>query len=272
MESCVEAGCDAVKLQVFRIDDLFAPEALAANAALDTRREWEFPLEMLPDLRAQCDELGVQLGVTPFSLSLVEAVADSVDFLKVASYELLWHELLRTCAATGKPVILSTGMASEEEIAAAVHAGGEQLTLLHCVSGYPAPPEQANLRAIDTLRTAFGRPVGWSDHTRDPAVVARAVRRWHAVEVELHVDLDDGGYEAGEHNWSPAHIHAARELIAGAAEPGTEAMDGDGRKVPQPIELPDVPWRADPTDGLRPLRPLRASLAQTTDAAHGGGD
>jgi N-acetylneuraminate synthase len=267
VECSARAGCGAVKLQVFRIDDLFSPEALAANPDLDARREWEFPLEMLPDLRAQCDELGLELGVTPFSLWVVDAVADSVDFFKVASYEVLWHDLLRACASAGKPVVLSTGMASQDEIAAAVDVAGERVTLLHCVSGYPTPPDQANLRAISTLRAAYGHPVGWSDHTGEPSVVARAVRRWNASDIELHVDLDGGGFEAGEHNWAPERIRAAHELIAGEHEPGTEAMDGDGRKVPQPVERPDVPWRADPTDGLRPLRSLRAQLTPTAAGA-----
>jgi N-acetylneuraminate synthase len=271
VESSARAGCSAVKLQVFRIDELFAPEALAWGPHLGARREWEFPLEMLPDLRAQCDGLGLELGVTPFSLWVVDAVADHVDFFKIASYELLWHELVRACAATGKPVVLSTGMASEDEIAAAVDVGGDRLTLLHCVSGYPTPPDQCNLSAIDTLRRRFGRPVGWSDHSGEPTVVARAVRRWRACDVELHVDLDGRGFEAGEHNWNSTRIRAMLELIADDAEPGDYAMDGDGRKLAQPVERPDVSWRADPSDGLRPLRPVRPSLSRAPRAQHGAG-
>jgi N-acetylneuraminate synthase len=255
-----KAGCTGVKLQMFRIDDLFAQEALAYAPELERRRAWELPLEMIPDVRSQCDELGIELGVTPFSLWAVDALADSVDFLKVASYELMWHELVRACAATNKPLIISTGMATEAEIAGAVEVAEDRMTLLHCVSGYPTPPDQANLAAIRTLRDRFGCPVGWSDHSGSDAVVARAVVRWRASDLELHVDLAGGGFEAGEHNWTPEGIRILLDSLGSDNDPGSAAMDGDGRKVPQPVELPDVPWRADPSDGLRPLRELRSRL------------
>jgi N-acetylneuraminate synthase len=202
------------------------------------------------------------LGATPFGLWAVEALAEHVDFLKVASYEILWHDLLRACVDTGKPVVLSTGMATEDEVARAVDAVDGALTLLHCVSGYPTPREQANLSAIQTLRERFGCPVGWSDHTGLEAVVLQAVLRWDASDVELHVDLDGAGYEAGEHNWTPARIRSLREAIARAELIVDPVIDGDGRKVPQPVELPDVAWRADPSDGLRPLLPTRAELGE----------
>ncbi len=260
IEASASAGCEAVKLQVFRVDDLFAPEALAHEPQLNARRAWEFPLEMLGDVRAQCRSAGVELGATPFGLWAVEALVEHVDFFKIASYEILWHELLRACAQTGKPLVVSTGMATEDEIARAVDAVDGALTLLHCVSGYPTPPEQANLAAIGTLRRRFGCPVGWSDHTGSQAVVAQALLRWEASDVELHIDLDGGGFEAGEHNWTPSRIRAVRELVAGGEWTADPLLDGDGRKLPQPVELPDVPWRADPSDGLRPLLETRARL------------
>lgn len=261
IDASAAAGCQAVKLQVFRVDDLFAPEALAAKPELLDRRAWEFPLEMLPDVRAQCTAANLELGATPFGLWAVEALAEHVDFLKVASYEILWHELLRAVVATGKPLVLSTGMANEDEIARAVDAVDGALTLLHCVSGYPTPPEQANLSAIGTLRERFGCPVGWSDHTGLDAVVVQSVLRWGASDVELHIDLDGAGFEAGEHNWTPTRIRALHEVIARGDLVADPIFDGDGRKVPQPIELPDVPWRADPSDGLRPLLATRAEIS-----------
>src|SRR5690606_10739479 len=126
----------------------------------------------------------IQFSVTPFYLDAVEELRPHVDFYKVASYELLWHDLLRTCARTGKPVVLSTGMATMDEIAAAVaatrEAGCTDLTLLHCTSSYPTPAGQCNLAAIQTLRETFGCKVGWSDHSVDPGVVSRAIHRWGA--------------------------------------------------------------------------------------------
>jgi N-acetylneuraminate synthase len=138
------------------------------------------------------------------------------------------------------------------------------LVLLHCVSGYPTPPEQSNLAAIATMRERFSCPTGWSDHTGDEGVVLRAVRHWDAAVVEMHVDLDSRGHEAGEHNWTPARIARVKAILDAPVEdgvPGVQAMDGDGRKRPMPVEASDVAWRADPTDGLRPLRLARAALA-----------
>jgi hypothetical protein len=124
----------------------------------------------------------------------VKELEPYVAFYKIASYELLWHGLLEACAATKKPVVISTGMATLPEIKSAVatlqRANCTDITVLHCVSAYPAPPEEANLSAIAAIRDAVGVPVGWSDHTRSPAVIERAVHRWGASAIEFHLDLD----------------------------------------------------------------------------------
>src|SRR5258708_40261109 len=116
---------------------------------------------------------------TQFYLEAVEEMLPHVDFYKIASYELLWEDLLKECARTGKPVVLSTGMATlaEVERACAVlrNAGCRELTLLHCNSAYPTKPVDCNLAAIGTLRDAWQCSEGWSDHTVDEGVVYRAV-------------------------------------------------------------------------------------------------
>jgi sialic acid synthase SpsE len=220
---------------------------------------------MLQPLAERSRRAGMRFGATPFALWAVDAVAEHVDFLKIASYELLWHDLLRACAETGKPLVLSTGMATVSEIDDAVAvvraAGATDLTLLHCVSAYPTPLQQCNLAAIETLRERHGCAAGWSDHSADAAVVERAVRRWGAEQVELHVDLaDERGHEAGEHNWTPARLGATIAACAGPPLAGSAAADGDGVKRPMAAEAHDVPWRADPSDGLRPLLATRAAL------------
>jgi len=267
LEQVAQAGAGAAKLQVFRVEDLFAPEVLAVREDLRERRAWELPVGLIAPIAERCRELDMELGAAAFGLWAVEALLAHVDFFKIASYELLWHELIREVAGTGRPLVISTGMACTEEIDAAVDtaraAGCRDLRLLHCVSGYPTPPEQCNLAAIGALRERHGCPVGWSDHSARGDVVRRAVRRWGASDVELHVDLDGAGREAGAHNWTPGTLG---ELIASLAGPDTEgeadrsAADGDGVKRPMPIESADVAWRADPADGLRPLRATRVAF------------
>jgi N-acetylneuraminate synthase len=120
VDGCAAAGCGAVKLQAFRVEDLFEPRLLAAREDLRARRAWELPLALVGVVRERCDALGIELGATPFGLWAVDALAPYVDFLQVASYELLGHPLIAACAATGRPLVLSTGMATLEEVAAAV--------------------------------------------------------------------------------------------------------------------------------------------------------
>jgi sialic acid synthase SpsE len=252
------AGCDAVKFQLFRIDRLFAPEVLARSAEHRRRREWELPVDLIPALAAETRARGMAFGCTPFDLEAVGELAPHVDFLKVASYELTWPDLIAACARTGLPTVLSTGMATLDEavagVAVARAAGARDLTVLHCVSSYPTPPAECNLAAMETLARACGTPVGWSDHSRSPEVVLRAVHRFDAAMVEFHLDLDGRGAEyAPGHCWLPEEIAP----VIAACRLG-RVLDGSGDKRPQPCEAPDRAWRADPSDGLRPLLATRA--------------
>jgi N-acetylneuraminate synthase len=257
VDAAADAGCDAVKFQLFKIDRMFAPEILSRSAKHRARKEWELPLDHLTPLAERCSQRRIAFSCTPFYLEAVEALLPHVAFYKIASYELLVRDLLAACAATGKPVVLSTGMATMDEIRAAVatlkDAGAADITLLHCISAYPAPAREANLSAIAAIRDATGCKVGWSDHTRRPAVIERAVHRWGASAVEFHLDLDGKGaeYLAG-HCWLPEEI---APVIARVRE--AFLADGNGFKQPQPAELADRDWRADPHDGMRPLRHIR---------------
>jgi sialic acid synthase SpsE len=257
VDAAADCGCDAVKFQLFRIGELFAPEILAKSAKHRARGAWELPVAHLEPLARRAAERGIQFSCTPFYLDAVKQLEPFVAFYKIASYELMWGDLLKACAATGKPVVTSTGMATMPEILSAVAtlkaAGARAIEALHCVSAYPAPPEEANLSAIQTIREATGVRVGWSDHTRNPAVIERAVHRWGASSVEFHLDLDGTGAEyATGHCWLPDEI---APVIARIRE--GESADGEGFKGPVAAELSDRDWRADPSDGLRPLRHLR---------------
>ncbi|MFQ5677490.1 MAG: N-acetylneuraminate synthase family protein, partial [bacterium] len=239
---------------------------LAAECTVERHRRravWELPIGFLPEIAKACRAARIQFSCTPFYLEAVSQLQPFVDFFKISSYELLWNDLLVECAMTRKPVVLSTGMANTNEIRHAVEtlrfAGCDRLTLLHCVSGYPTPADQANLAAIQTLRDEFGVQVGWSDHTVKAGVLYRAIHRWDAAMIEFHLDLDGTGaeYSTG-HCWLPEQI----EPVISGVRIGT-AADGAGEKVSSPSELADRDWRAAPEDGLRPLKELRSRLTLT---------
>ncbi len=260
IDRAADVGCAVVKFQLFKVESLFSPEALKSKPDLLKRKAWELPLDFLPQLAQRCQQRGIAFSCTPFYLEAVAELEPYVDFYKIASYELMWDALLAACAATGKGVVLSTGMATMDEIVHATEVlkknGCANPTLLHCTSAYPTPAEEANLAAIQTLREATGCAVGWSDHTVQPGVIHRAVHRWGASMVEFHLDLDGQGDEyAAGHCWLPEQIGPViRDLSIGFG------ADGDGVKVPVASELPDRLWRADPSDGLRPLLEMRARL------------
>jgi sialic acid synthase SpsE len=263
IRAAAEIGCDAVKFQLFRIRELFAPETLQERTELLAREAWELPVAFLPELAVCCREARIQFSCTPFYLKAVEQLLPFVDFYKIASYELLWEDLLSECARTGKPVVLSTGMATLSEVEHAVsvlHRGGcKDLTLLHCISSYPVRPNDCNLAAVSTLRDVFKCPVGWSDHSVQPDVIYRAVHRWGAELIEFHLDLEGKGAEfATGHCWLPAQI----QPVIASVRMGIVA-DGDKEVRPAPGELKEREWRADPSDGLRPLRATRRQLEHT---------
>ena len=253
-------GCDAVKFQLFKLRQLFAPEAIQANPQLAEREKWELPESFIPTLKERCDAQGIAFACTPFYLEAVSQLHPYVDFFKIASYELTWDALLSECGKTGKPLVLSTGMATLDEISHAVrvirNSGCDDLTLLHCVSGYPTPIEEANLSVMETLREKFKCGVGWSDHSVSSEVLMRAIHRWDAAAVEFHLDLDGEGaeYSAG-HCWLPEQI----EPIIRSSRLSSR-IDGNHTKTVAASEAADREWRADPTDGLRPFRSMRAKL------------
>lgn len=258
IDCAADMGCDAVKFQLFKIDELFAPQILAKSEKHRMRKQWELSPTFLPALSERCLMKGIQFSCTPFYLAAVDELQPYVDFYKVASYELLWDDLLIACARTGKPVIISSGMANLEEIKHAVKILREnncKPTILHCTSAYPTPYDEANLSAIETIRSATNCDVGWSDHTVNSGVIHRAIHKYDAKVVEFHLDLDGKGDEfKSGHCWLPEQMKSVIRQVR-------EAMnaDGDGIKEPVPTEIPDLLWRADPSDGLRPFKSIRNS-------------
>jgi N-acetylneuraminate synthase len=198
------AGADAIKLQTYTADTLTIdcdqePFRIAGGTLWDGRTlhdlytEAATPWDWHPKLKAVADELGLDFFSTPFDATAVDFLEGlGVPAHKVASFELVDLPLLRKVAATGKPVILSTGMAALEEIEESVRvlrqSGCAQLALLKCTSAYPAPPEEMNLRTIPDLAQRFGVPAGLSDHTLGIAVPVAAVTLG-ACLVEKHFTL-----------------------------------------------------------------------------------
>ena len=210
LQAAKEAGADAVKLQTYTPDTLTIPSnrpvfrigggTLGNGRTLyELYREAYTPWEWQPKLKEAAEELGLGFFSTAFDPSAVDFLEKmGVPAHKVASFEIVDIPLVEKMARTGKPLILSTGMATLEEIEEAVlaarKAGAEEIALLKCNSAYPAPPGEMNLRTIPSLAEIFGVPVGLSDHTLDISVPVAAVALG-ACMVEKHFILSrsDGG-------------------------------------------------------------------------------
>ena len=207
--AAAEAGADAVKLQTYTADTLTIPcdnEYFRIKGTIwdgrtlhDLYQEAYTPWEWHPELQMLAHDLGLDFFSTPFDATAVDFLESlNVPCHKIASFELVDIPLLKKVASTGKPVIMSTGMASLAEIDEAVSAlrenGTKDLVLLKCTSSYPAPPEEANLLTIPHMAQAFNCLAGLSDHTMGSAVAVAAVALGAKV-IEKHFTLSraDGG-------------------------------------------------------------------------------
>ncbi len=241
------AGADAVKFQTFKAERVAAVEAPkagyqlqttdAAESQLDMLRRLELPREAHEMLKRRCDTSGIEFMSTPFD-------PDSADFLaslgvrrfKIGSGELTNLPFLAHVARHGRPMILSTGMANLDEIAIAIKtvrdAGVDDISLLHCVSNYPADPADVNLRAMATMADAFHLPVGLSDHTTGIAVATGATALGATI-IEKHFTLDRN-LPGPDHRASidPAGLKAMIEAIRTVA-----VALGSGDKRPAQSEM-----------------------------------
>jgi pseudaminic acid synthase len=204
LNAAKEAGADAVKLQTYTPDTLTIDSdkeyfRVGGGTLWDGRNLYDLygeaytPWDWQPKLKKVADDLGLDLFSTPFDPTSVDFLEKlGVPAYKIASFEVVDIPLVRRIAKTGKPIIMSTGMATIAEIEEAVdairEAGNNQLALLKCTSAYPAPPEEMNLRTIPHLADAFNVPVGLSDHTLGIAVPVVAVGLGVCI-VEKHFTL-----------------------------------------------------------------------------------
>ena len=247
VDAAAECGADAVKFQTFSVGALLTREAPKAGYQLETTGPGESQRDMLARLTlgaetlAELGEHAAKCGLVFFSTPFDEASADVLEALgvalfKVPSGEITNLPLLRRVAGKGRPVIVSTGMATMEEVEEAVRAireaGDPPLALLHCLSAYPAPAGEVNLRAMDALAARFGCPVGYSDHTLGIDIAVAAVARGAAI-VEKHLTLDTS-LPGPDHRASlaPPEFRAMVQAIR-----RVQSALGDGVKRAMPSEI-----------------------------------
>jgi N,N'-diacetyllegionaminate synthase len=247
IDVAVDAGADAVKFQTFQAERIATAEAPKADyqiratgnaeTQLDMLRKLELSADAHRELQAYCHDRDITFLSTPFD----EQAADFLDELgvlafKISSGDVTNSPLLRHIALKGKPVILSTGMSTIEEVIEAISvlrsSGREDVILLHCVSNYPAKPEEVNLRAMQTMRSAFDVPVGFSDHTQGIEIALAAVALGACV-IEKHFTLDRN-LPGPDHRASlePAELKTLLRSIR-----KVESALGNGKKAPTASEL-----------------------------------
>ena len=247
IDVAAQAGADAVKFQTFSADALVLQSAEKAEYQKQTSGAAESQYEMLKRLELshsdhevlinECKRCGIQFCSTAFDFDSIRFL-DSLDipFMKVPSGEITNLPYLRMVNACRRPVILSTGMATMDEVDAALEVFTNcDVTLLHCTTEYPCPYDSVNLRAMLKLKDRFGRPVGYSDHTQGLEVSVAAVALGASV-IEKHFTLSRD-MEGPDHRASlePAELKAMVAAIR-----NVERALGSGNKRPDSVEMKNI--------------------------------
>lgn len=272
VEAAAAAGADAVKFQTFEPARLAAATAPAAEYQRARQQDLTSQREMLDQLvlpaaawealRDDATARGLLFLSTPFDEPSAVMLAElGVPAFKVSSGDVTNLPFLRTLATFGRPVLLSTGMSTLDEVetaVGAVRAGGDPpLALFHCVTSYPAAARDCNLRAMATLRSAFDVPVGWSDHTEGIHVAIAAVALGAEI-IEKHFTLDRS--LPGPDHQASLEPDALASMIGAVRD--VRAALGDGRKVPAE---PEHALAAVARRSLHAARDLPAGHTLTTD-------
>lgn len=223
IEEAKKAGADAIKMQTYTADtltlncdlpDFQINEGLWAGRTLYELYEWAHtPWDWHKPLFDHARGLGITIFSSPFDNTAIDLLEDlNAPAYKIASFEAVDLSLIKYAASTGKPMIISTGMADAEEIQEAIDAaregGCKELAILHCVSGYPAPAEDYNLRTVPDMIERFGLVTGLSDHTLDITTAIASVALGASI-IEKHFTLDrSGGGPDDSFSLEPADLSA----------------------------------------------------------------
>ncbi len=259
VDAAHRAGASAVKLQMFHADRLVAAAAPSpAHVKSDSLRElfalYELDLEACAAVVERARSHRLAVVVTAFDETMVDDLAAmGVDAFKIASGDVTHLALIEAAARTGRPLIISTGMSDADEVLRAVDcargAGATAIAALHCVSAYPVPGAQQNLRGVATLAALLDVPVGLSDHGmgREAAIIARTLG---ASVYERHLALPGTGAIDEPVSSTPEELRDIVEAVRTC-----DLALGDGQRRPMPAEQPNVvPSRR----GLYATRALRA--------------
>lgn len=253
VRAAADAGADAIKLQTYRPDTITidadtehfriaAGSTWAGRSLYSLYEEAQTPWEWHAAIRDEAIRLGMTWFSSPFDASAIDLLESlGAPAYKIASFEIVDVGLIRLVAATGKPMIISTGMATlaeiEEALAVASDAGATEIALLKCTSAYPTPPDEVDLRTIPNMAATFGVPVGLSDHTMGIAVPVAAVALGATI-VEKHLTLRraDGGpdssfsLEPSELAEMVGQIRIAEQALGGVSYTPT-AREAGSRKL-----------------------------------------
>ncbi|HWM87049.1 MAG TPA: N-acetylneuraminate synthase family protein [Kofleriaceae bacterium] len=241
IDVAAEAGADAVKFQVFCARRLYSRAAGTSDYLGDPRSiydiisQLEMPPEWLPRLAGHAGERGIDFLASAFDEDSVDLVDPWVAAHKCASYEMTHHPLLAHMAGKGKPLIVSTGAAEVDEVAAAVavvRAYGTPLVLLQCTAKYPTPIAELHLRAMRTMGNAFLVPVGLSDHSRHPTIGPAAAVALGACVIEKHYTLSND-LPGPDHRFA-LEPHELAEMVSAIRD--TEAALGQSHKTTADVE------------------------------------
>jgi len=277
IEAAAHAGADAVKFQTIRAQSIVRPQD---KVRFETLKSFELSYADFANLAIIAANEGVMFLSTPFDLEACDFLNDLVPAFKIASGDITFYPLIEKIATFGKPIILSTGLANLSEIdiaKALIHRIWQnrkilaELALLHCVTSYPTPPNEANLNAIQLLQNRFGGCIGYSDHTLGISAAIASVAVGARI-VEKHFTLDKNYSNFQDHKLSAdpkemselvSHVREI-EVLLGSGEKGTSTLEAKNlfaarRSIAVNKELrkghrllwEDICWLR-PNDGIAP--------------------